>query len=390
MTTTPQLTRSAEALAVAALTLVGFAIALNVQVLAALGPFLDAELELEDGEFGSLVATGWIAGAVGSLVLLPVVDRIGRRTPILLGGVVFGVASAWHLAVRDASTLLLVRAIAGFAGGGVFTVASAAVADLVPYDRRARAMGIFNLSIFLAAPIGMPIATACAEAGSWQAIFGVQVVATVLALAGAFYTLPSDIGRGGESLDIGVLRLPSVGPALLSVVLYSGAFATTVQFLGIWLDSANIVPKEEQEGLWLTLGLVSAVGTIGLTRFADAIGKRRFIVLTSVVVATGLACLPSVDSLLALTLVGAPIAACTAARSGAMLALITGLAPSNRRGALMVWRSVAVSAGMGVIVYVGGVVHRHTSGFDAIFWFAAGSVALSLLLVLACVREVGR
>ena len=87
----------------------------------------------------------------------------------------------------------------------------------------------------------------------------------------------------------------------------------------------------------IALGLFSAAGAIGLTRFADRIGKRLFVIVTSAVVAGGLAALPLIDTVPALILAGLPVALCTAARTGAMNALVSGLVPAERRGSTARW-----------------------------------------------------
>ena len=110
--------------------------ALNVQVLAALNPFLAKVPGFSSDVIGDAIAIGWGASALSSLLLLPVVDRIGRRLPLLIGLLGFAIASGLHLYVDTPVAFTLVRAVGGLFGGAVFTVASAAVADLVPYARR--------------------------------------------------------------------------------------------------------------------------------------------------------------------------------------------------------------------------------------------------------------
>ncbi len=388
LTTPSDVPSARERLAVAALTLAAFGIALNIQVLGALAPFLKTELTLSKDQLGNLIAAGWIGGAAGALLLLPVADRLGRRMPLLVGLSVFAVASVGHLVAEDYGPLLVVRAVAGLSGGGVFTIASATVADLVPYARRGRAMGVFNLSVFLAVPIGMPLAVKLAGAGAWSSIFALQIVTSAFAVPVLWKIVPAGRGAaaGTGALDWGVFRLPHVVPALLSVIFYSGAFATATQFVGVWLDDSAIVAKDDQWLLWVVLGVVSAAGTFGLTRFADVIGKRRYVIVCSAVVAAGLAGLTAVSSEWVLIAIGVPVAACTASRSGAMLALISGLAPTERRGALMALRSVSLNAGMGIAVVVGGLLYD-AAGYSSVLWYASAAVFVSMSLVIFSVKE---
>ena len=379
------LTRAEERLALAALTFAGFAIAVNVQVLAALGPYLS----IADDEFGNLVGAGWIGSALGALALLPVVDRVGRRAPMIWGLCAFAVASAGHVVVDGYLELLVVRFVAGLAGGALFSIASATVADLVPYERRSVSMGVFNLSIFLAVPVGMPLAIVLARADTPMSIFGLQAVVAILAVFGLLRTIPAGLGKDGAALQWRVLTEPHVGAAIVSMMLYSGAFASTVQLLGRWLADDGIVDREQQMWVWFGLGLLGASGTFTLSRLSDRVGKLRFVVLLSFVVGLGMLALRWVQDVTWLAILGVPIALCAPVRSGAMMAVTTGLVPSERRGSLMLIRTTAVNAAMGVMALVVGQLDA-AYGFGAVLVVGASCVGLSGLLAGAFVREVGR
>lgn len=378
-----------ERIAVLALTLGAFAMALNSQVLAALLPFL-GELVPDRSAKGTLVATAGFAGAVGALLLGPWVDRVGRRRPMVLGMVVFTVASLLHCVADSLPTLLAARALSGFAVGVAYTGASAAVADLVPYARLGAAMGVFNSGIFLATPLGLPLANALAVAGYWQGIFVVLALLGVLAVFVFLRVLPADLGRAGTSTSQWtVLRQPMVAPTLLAVLLAAGGFFAFVQFVGQWLDDTAIVVKRQQAWLWIGLGLASAVGSIVLGRYIDRLGKRRFVLLSTGALAALLAALGWVTDLPGLLLIGLPMTFVAAARTSAFQALASDLVPAQMRGALMGARSAAVQLGQGVFLSLGGYVYE-ARGFGGFLWLSVGGVALSYVLVRIWVREQPR
>ena len=370
-----------------ALTLGAFAMALNSQVLAALMPFVPLEFAPDKAAKGTLAATAGFAGAFGALLLGPWVDRVGRRPPILLGMTVFTVASLLHLLASTANQLLAARAIAGFAVGVAYTGASAAVADLVPYERRGAAMGVFNSGIFLATPIGLPIANACALAGSWRAIFAVQAVLGVLTVFVVARVLPRGFGRTSvRTSQWTLLRQPMVLPTLLAVLLATGGFFSFVQFVGEWLDETRIVVKRQQAWLWIGLGFASALGSILLGRFVDRLGKRRFVLVSTAALAVLLGAMALVRDLPTLLAVGLPMTFVAAARTSAFQALASELVGSTMRGTLMGARSAAVQLGQGVFLQVGGAVYA-AHGFGGFLWLSVAAVALSYLLIGVFVRD---
>src|SRR5690606_15931184 len=84
-TSEPAADAGGRMLAVAALSVTSFAMALNIHVFAALGPFLEPALGIGERQLGLLIATPGLAGTAGALPLGPLVDRFGRRGPPPLG-----------------------------------------------------------------------------------------------------------------------------------------------------------------------------------------------------------------------------------------------------------------------------------------------------------------
>ncbi|MEZ5962930.1 MAG: MFS transporter [Planctomycetota bacterium] len=376
-----------ERLVVWALTLGAFAMALNAQVLAALLPFLEPAVAPDKAAKGTLASAAGLAGALGAFLLGPSVDRVGRRPPMLLGMAVFTAASVLHCFATSFGVLLAARAVAGFAVGVAYTGASAAVADVVPYERLGAAMGVFNAGIFLATPIGLPLANQLAVLGHWRWIFAVQAglgAVTALVFARA---LPAGLGRSGRTTSqLVLLRQPMVLPTLAAVLLAAGGFFAFVQFVGQWLDDLAIVPRQRQAWLWVGLGLASAVGAVVLGRVTDRVGKRAFVLLSTGWLAVLLGLMTFVDSLGKLLAVGLPMTLVAAARTSAFQALAAEIVPPAMRGTLMGARSAAVQLGQGAFLILGGAVYE-ARGFGGFLSVSVVAVGLSYVLVRVFVRD---
>jgi len=385
--TAPVLPRERERLIVLALALGAFAMALNSQVLAALLPFLENSVAPDKSAKGVLGSAAGFAGAVGAFLLGPWVDRVGRRPPMLAGMVAFAVASALHCVASTFLVLLLARAAAGFAVGVAYTGASAAVADIVPYGRLGAAMGVFNAGLFLATPVGLPLANLMAVWGHWRWIFAAQAglgCITVLVFA---RTLPVGLGRSGRvTTQLDLLRRPMVLPTLIAVLLATGGFFAFVQFVGQWLDDTAIVPRRSQAWLWIGLGLTSALGSLALGRLTDRLGKRRFVLWTTAWLAVLLALMLLVNGLGALLAVGLPMTVVAAARTSAFQALAAEIVPPAVRGTLMGARSAAVQLGQGLFLAAGGMVYD-VHGFAGFLALSVAAVVLSYVLVRLFVRD---
>ncbi len=377
-----------------ALVLAAFAMNLNANVLGALTPWLQPDLGLSTDQVGVLLGAAGIAGGVGALLLGSWVDRAGRRPPLLWGLGLFAVASAAHLVVTQFSVLLACRILAGAAAGVAFTSASAAVADLVPYARRGAAMGRFSVGLFLAIPIGLPLAVLGAMQGFWPAIFGLQALCGLWALWLAWRRIPEGLGRVDRAASEHaaplstwrVLREPSVKLALIAVGLHVAAFFVTLQFLPKWLHEQGILQRDKQLWLWIGVGTCSALGSELLPRFADRMGKKLFIVASSAGLAVTLLLLLLVHSVVALVAVGVPLAVLAAARTGPLQALMSEIVPAAMRGRLMGLRAASMQLGIGGFGVIGGALFER-EGFSALLWVATIMVVISFSMVWWGVHE---
>src|SRR5690606_23288332 len=105
------------------------------------------------------------------------------------------------------------------------------------------------------------LAVLLADAGLWRAVFVLQIAAAALTFVALHRVLPEGLGRGGRKVSpLEVVRARGVAPALVSVVLYNGAFFATMQFLGTWLDESRVLGRSSQVWMWVALGAVAALG----------------------------------------------------------------------------------------------------------------------------------
>src|SRR5690242_5331391 len=245
------------------MTLAAFALNLNTNVMGALLPFLgegSQPLLLSKVEKGWLLSAAAAASAVAALLTGPLADRRGRRMPLLAGLLLFTLASALHVPSGSFGALLAARVASGGAVGVAYACASALVADLVPYARRGAAMGLFTAGMFLAVPVGLPLAVWFANTGEWRAIFWVQAGVGAFAFLLGIRLVPSGRPAAAVRSPFAVLGRPGVVAMLLATMLHVGSFFTTVQLAGDWLDGAGILPKDGQYKLWIVLGVAAVLG----------------------------------------------------------------------------------------------------------------------------------
>ncbi len=379
---------SPHALIVLAMTLAAFVLNLNTNVMGALLPFLGegSALALDAEQKVWLLSAAAGASAVGALLVGPVADRRGRRGPLVSGLLVFTLASAAHGLVDSFALLLALRVVTGLGVGVAYACASAVLTRTVPYHRRGAAMGTFTAGMFLAVPVGLPLAVLFARNGDWRTIFWVQAGCGAVALVLAARTTPGGDGEGHGISYRRVLGRPGVLAALLATMLHVGSFFTTVQLAGDWLHDAGLLQKAQQGQLWVVLGLASAAGSVVLGRIGDRIGKRNFVLLTSIGIAACFVLLGRVHDLAGLWPVGIGLSLVAAARTGPLHALVSGLAPGHEQTTLMGLRAAAQQAGVWLFAVAMVPVYA-SAGFAAVALAAAGCQALSYAAIRFGVKE---
>jgi len=383
------LPRAQERLAIAALALAAFALNLNTNVLGALLPFVQVDLALVAGDDKYLIAAVALGSALGALGAGPLSDRYGRRAMLVAGLLVFVVASLGHLLTSAFWPFCMLRALSGIAVGLAYASASALVAEVAPYGRRGAAMGWFTAGMFLAIPVGMPLSVWLATAGVWPAIFGVQAAVGALGCWWALRAVPARPAAPGDTrrgFGFDVLAHGSVRAGLFATMLHVGSFFTTVQLATTWLDETGRVPKEDQMLLWVGLGATSVLGSALLGRFSDRIGKRNYVLASSVVLVLCFGMLAREPGPMVMLLVGALLALTAASRTGPLQALLSGLVPIHQLGSLMGLRGCAMQVGVFAFAVSAAPLSAEL-GFQGVLMLAGAWQLLSYLSIRFWVKE---
>jgi MFS family permease len=111
----------------------------------------------------------WIVDAYAltfAALLLPAgiaADRVGRRTVIVAGLVVFGGAGVASAFAPDPATLIALRAVAGVGAAAVFPVTLSALVDAYPEERRGVAVAAWSAVSAAGAVAGTLVAGALLE-----------------------------------------------------------------------------------------------------------------------------------------------------------------------------------------------------------------------------------
>jgi ACS family hexuronate transporter-like MFS transporter len=98
-------------------------------------------------------------------------DLLGTRRGFLLIMVWWSAACALHGLAMNFGFLLLARCLLGMGEGGAFPAATRVVAEWMPLDRRATAMGIINAGTAVGSVLAPPLIYLILRASGWRMVF---------------------------------------------------------------------------------------------------------------------------------------------------------------------------------------------------------------------------
>ncbi|KAI4127987.1 MAG: hypothetical protein LQ338_002954, partial [Usnochroma carphineum] len=98
-------------------------------------------------------------------------DIFGRKSALLVGYAIFGIGCLFCGLARDMNELIAARALAGIGGGGMTTVVSIMMSDIVPLRERGTWQGIINIIYATGAGCGAPLGGVLADLFSWRWAF---------------------------------------------------------------------------------------------------------------------------------------------------------------------------------------------------------------------------
>ncbi|GKT03710.1 multidrug effflux MFS transporter [Furfurilactobacillus sp. WILCCON 0119] len=153
-------------------------------------PQLQASLHTSSAAVQASISACLIGMAVGQLAIGPWSDRVGRRTPLLTGLILFTVTSTALIFVHNITLFLILRVLQGLAGSAGQVLSRAVARDLFEGPRLTRFYATL-MTINGVFPVIAPIVGAgLVSLFPWPAIFITLALIGLILVAATFFGLP--------------------------------------------------------------------------------------------------------------------------------------------------------------------------------------------------------
>ena len=385
------------------LTLAGiqFTHIVDFMVMMPLGPQFTQLFNISDAKFGLLVSAYTFSAGASGLLASFYVDLFSRKKLLLTLYVLFAVATMVCGLAQTYDTLMLARIAAGAFGGVLAAMAQTIVADVIPFERRGRAMGIVMSSFALASVAGVPIGLFLASQFNWHTPFFAIAGVCVLFAIGAYITLPplADHLKQHRASPLAsiqeVLRDANHQKAFVFTALMMIAGFTVIPYITIYTTTNGGLTMQQVPYVYLLGGAATLFTARLIGRLTDSVGKSKMFTLTALfgMLAILLVTLSASFGLWGILLVTTIMFVGMNGRMIPGMAIATSAANPRLRGTFMALNSSVQSLAMGLASFVGGlVISRDPQGLVQFFWVNAligGVATMSSVLLVNCLFLYG-
>jgi predicted MFS family arabinose efflux permease len=380
------------------LTLAGiqFTHIVDFMVMMPLGPQFTKLFSITDAQFGLLVSAYTLSAGASGLLSSLYVDRFGRKKLLLTLYMLFALATLACGLAPTYDSLMAARIAAGAFGGVLSALSQTIVADVVPFERRGRAMAIVMSSFSLATVAGVPISLFLAAHYGWHMPF--------FAIAGVCMLLAALAWRSMPALNAHVQSEPASAWSnirqvladsnhqkafIFSALLMFAGFAV-IPYITIYSTTNGGLTEKEIPYIYLCGGAATLFTARWVGRMTDKLGKAQmfrrvaFITMLPMFLITQSASF----GLLGILAVSTSFFICMSGRMTPGMAIVASAGNPKLRGTFMALNSAVQSAAMGLAAFVGGlIISRDAVGQVQHYW---GNALVGIVATLLSIWLVGR
>lgn len=275
----------------AVLAAIQFTNIVDFMIMMPMGDILQKALNISPARYGLLVSSYGIAAFVTAFFGVFYLDRLDRKRALLTAyaGFMVGTLSSAIIPTTSSQELnfyLFVgtRVVTGLTGGLLGGLVLSIVGDVIPLERRGRAMAMVTIAFSLASIVGVPLSLMLVDAfgGNWHPPFYFVSMVSLPVWIMAFRVIPTmkeHMNRPVKHLPFETIRLAfstreQRNALLFTVLLVLGQF-TVISFLTPYLIANVGLQQSDVKYIYLTGGACTVLSGVFIGRWVDKLGRFR-------------------------------------------------------------------------------------------------------------------
>ncbi len=357
-----------------------------------LGPQLMRLLSISPQQFSLLVAAYTFSAGIASFTTAFIADRFNRKLLLLMAFAGFLIGTFACAFAPSFYLLLLARIVAGMFGGIINAQLLAITGDVVPYEKRAQAMGILMAAFSVASVAGVPVGLFLANMFSWHATFLFVGFCGIVLLPVAWMVVPDVTAHiHTESKKQKPVVLATIfadsnqqRALLLMFVMMLGHFSI-IPFIAPYMVANAGFTEHQLTYMYLIGGGLTIFTSPVIGRIADRYGKHKvfsiFITLSAIPI-IAITNMPAIHPVYILFITSLFFVV-SGGRSIPAMAMITSVVTPQQRGGFMNINTSLQHLSTGVAAFVAGlIIYKMPSGKLANYNMVG---YMSVILNLLCI-----
>jgi MFS family permease len=261
-----------------------------------------SDLHMTKAAAGFLNALTLIASALGGLAFGFIADRFGRKRALILSVLTYSICSFGSGLAKSVLVLAIFRFILGLGMGGEWNTGAALVAETWPAASRAKALAVVQSTWALGYAAAALVAWAVLKHWDWRAVFFVGVAPALLTL-----WIRKDVPESQVWREHALRRMSASQPSTGIAAMFGGKYlrpALALFFMNLfgmfawwglfsWLPGYLKLPVA-QGGRGFASGTITTMllalnvlgmfpGYLSFGWIADRLGRRRTVILYTVI-----------------------------------------------------------------------------------------------------------
>lgn len=339
----------------------------------------------------NVIALTNVAGLL-SPVLGTISEHFGRKTVMV--GALLAMALMSAIGALFAEYSIFVIVMFGFGVGKIIydPTFQAYIGDAVHFSRRARVMGIAELSWALSGFIAAPLAGFLLDVSTLQAIFVFLALSMALSALACFVLVDSDArpdnGRRRTRLisPLTAMRAVSAHPPALFALMFTFCLTASHEIFyinyGLWMEASFGLVLTALGTVTIVISIAEVIGEFIVITLADRFGTKRTSMYGILLAAICFLIIPQLSFSLPLAMTGIFVMfICIETAIVSAIPLFSEILPKSR--AVMMSANVgAHSVGRVSGAAVGALIYKQSAGNFLLIGIVAGVLGLLAFLIM--------
>lgn len=371
---------------------------LDFMIMMPLGPQLTQAFAISDAKFGLLVSAYTFAAGTSGLLASLYIDRFERRRLLLILYFLFALATLACGLAPTYETLMGARVAAGLFGGILSAMIQTIVADVVPFARRGKAMGIIMTSFSVSTVMGVPLGLFVAANSNWHTpFFGIAGISFLLLVAAVYVipTLQGHLHARGETGPLQgiaqVLRDPNHLLAFCFSFCMIFAGFSIIPYITIYMQTNAGLSPSDIPLIYLAGGSATLFSAQIIGKLSDRIGKLKMLQIIATIAIIPMALITQTAGMgkIAILIVTTCFFVFVSGRMIPGMAMVSAAGNPKNRGTFMTLNSSMQSAAMGLAALVGGyLISRNAEGLIENYWLCSVIAIVFNVIAVLIARQI--